>query len=193
MEFDVFEKLSDLETKVHLQKEDLHKKDEYIKQILDQNSFLRQQLETHLKEIAILRKNQLGTVAATDDKHVQTDDVEITEKKAVESAFAGSEASIADILKQTSDSVTVNSGYIFDQQTGLYFDKNSGYYYDPVDKLFFEPKSGMYYSYDTETQEYSYHSSVSTELSGKFKALLDKTKDQSEVCVHSTCLNVLFY
>lgn len=44
----------------------------------------------------------------------------------------GAEASIADILKQTSDSVTSNSGYVYDEQTGLYFDKISGYYYDPV-------------------------------------------------------------
>lgn len=136
MEFDVFEKLSDLETKIHLQKEDLMKKNEYIQQILDQNSLLRQQLETHLKEIAILRKGQLVTVASTDEKEVQTDAVEISEKKTSESAFAGSEASIADILKQTSDSVTINSGYIFDQHTGLYFDKNSGYYYDPVSLLY---------------------------------------------------------
>lgn len=47
----------------------------------------------------------------------------------------GNETSIADILKQTSDSVTQNSGYVFDQKTGLYFDSNSGYYYDPVRHL----------------------------------------------------------
>ncbi|CDS42429.1 g patch domain containing protein 1 [Echinococcus multilocularis] len=180
MEFDVFDKLSDLETKIHLQKEDIIKKDAYIQQILDQNSLLRQQVEAQLKEIAILRKTQSSTVVSTIEKDIQTDDVEIAEVKSAESAFAGSEASIADILKQTSDSVTSNSGYVFDQQTGLYFDKNSGYYYDPDNQLFFEPKSGIYYSYDNETQEYSYHSRVSTELSGKFKALLDRTRDQSE-------------
>ncbi|VDM20719.1 unnamed protein product [Hydatigera taeniaeformis] len=180
MEFDVLDKLSDLETKIHLQKEDIIKKDAYIQQILDQNSLLRQQIEAYLKEIAILRKTQSPTVVSTLEKDVQTVDVEVAEVKPAESAFAGSEASIADILKQTSDSVTSNSGYVFDQQTGLYFDKNSGYYYDPDNQLFFEPKSGIYYSYDNETQEYSYHSRVSTELSGKFKALLDRARNQSE-------------
>ncbi|KAM7538327.1 hypothetical protein Aperf_G00000068632 [Anoplocephala perfoliata] len=182
MEFDVFEKLSDLETKIHLQKEELKKKDTYIQQLTDQNNFLLQQLESHMKEIAILRKSQHSEIAVTVDQEVQTDaDVVVTESKVVDSAFAGAEASIADILKQTSDSVTSNSGYVYDEQTGLYFDKNSGYYYDPENQLFFEPRSGMYYTYNSETQEYSYHSSVSSELSGKFKALLDKTKDEQEI------------
>lgn len=44
-------------------------------------------------------------------------------------------ASIAEMLKETSESVTRNSGYIFDDKTGLYFDKDSGYYYDPVMRL----------------------------------------------------------
>lgn len=54
----------------------------------------------------------------------------------VKSVFTGSEASIADILKQTSEAVTSNTGYVFNEQTGLYFDKNSGYYYDSVSLTF---------------------------------------------------------
>ncbi|VDD81291.1 unnamed protein product [Mesocestoides corti] len=181
MEFDVFDKLSDLETKIHLQKEDLNKKDAYIQQILGQNALLRQQMEIHMKELAILRKNQSSVTVATMDKEVQTDGKVNEVEDTPESAFAGAEASIADILKQTSDSVTHNSGYVFDQQTGLYFDKNSGYYYDPDNQLFFEPKTGVYYSYNDETKEYSYHSRVSTELSGKFKALLEKTANKTEL------------
>lgn len=86
----MFEKLSDLETKIHLQKEELKKKDTYIQQLTDQNNFLLQQLESYMKEIAILRKSQHTEIATTVDQEVQTDgDVVVTESKAVDSAFAG--------------------------------------------------------------------------------------------------------
>ncbi|KAM3174754.1 hypothetical protein ACTXT7_009906 [Hymenolepis weldensis] len=175
MQFDVFEKLSELETKIHLQKEELQKKENKIQHLTDQNNFLLNQLEINMTEIAALRRSQSSEIVRTREQEVQTEcNVVVAEPKVVNSAFAGSEASIADILKQTSEAVISNTGYVFDEQTGLYFDKNSGYYYDSENQLFFEPRSGIYYTYNSETQEYSYHSSVSSELSDKFKALLEK-------------------
>lgn len=41
-------------------------------------------------------------------------------------------ASIANMLKETSEAVVRNTGYTFDERTGLYYDHKSGYYYDPV-------------------------------------------------------------
>ncbi|VDN98713.1 unnamed protein product [Rodentolepis nana] len=182
MQFDVFEKLSELETKIHLQKEEMQRKEDKIRHLTDQNNFLLNQLEVNMREIAALRKSQSSEIIETLEKEVQTEwNVVVTESKVVDSAFAGSEASIADILKQTSDAVTSNTGYVFDEQTGLYFDKNSGYYYDSENQLFFEPRSGIYYTYNSETQEYSYHSSVSSEFSEKFKALQEKwSRDGNE-------------
>lgn len=88
MEFDVFDKLSDLETKIHLQKEEISKKDEYINQILENNEVLRKQIEVCIKELNGYRKSQLSVPVATFDKEVQTDgEVKVLETS--DGAFAG--------------------------------------------------------------------------------------------------------
>ncbi|CAH8554962.1 unnamed protein product [Schistosoma rodhaini] len=79
-------------------------------------------------------------------------------------------ASIANMLKETSEAVVRNTGYTFDERTGLYYDHKSGYYYDPENQLFYEPKTGTYYKYNSETGEYTnYTASEDDAMNSKFK------------------------
>ncbi|KAL7065366.1 hypothetical protein AAHC03_05331 [Spirometra sp. Aus1] len=176
MEFDIFEKISDLETKIHLLRLEIVDKDAHIKTLQEQNLLLRNKLQSRVAEID---ENNSAPHSSTPkfDKQTSTD-ADFEASNAFDQA-AGQ--SIADILKETSENVMQTTGYVFDQKTGLYFDKISGYYYDPENQLFFEPRSGVYYSYNSETNEYTYHSQISSELRGQFKRLLSKSSsDQNE-------------
>lgn len=82
MQFDVFEKLSELETKIHLQKEEVQKKENKIQHLTDQNNFLLNQLEINMTEIAALRRSQSSEIVRTREQEVQTEcNVVATERK----------------------------------------------------------------------------------------------------------------
>ncbi|KAF8565895.1 hypothetical protein P879_03563 [Paragonimus westermani] len=84
MEFDVFEKLSELETRIFFLEKELEDKDAIIQALTVRNTQLEQG------------------------------------------------KSIAEALKEASETALHYTGYIFDDRIGLYYDGNSGYYYDPV-------------------------------------------------------------
>uniref|UniRef100_A0A0V0JB07 Angiogenic factor with G patch and FHA domains 1 n=1 Tax=Schistocephalus solidus TaxID=70667 RepID=A0A0V0JB07_SCHSO len=174
MEFDIFEKISDLETKIHFLRLEIVEKDAHIKTLQEQNLVLRKNLESRVPETDQNNSCTSHSTTTKFDKQTSTDP-EIEAANAFDQATG---QSIADILKETSENVMQTTGYVFDQKTGLYFDKISGYYYDPENQLFFEPRSGVYYSYNSETKEYTYHSRISSELRGQFKRLLSKSSSE---------------
>ncbi|VDP48305.1 unnamed protein product [Schistosoma mattheei] len=147
MEFDVFEKLSELETEIHILKKELEEKDAFIQNLMDKNTDLERRLLS-LDQNNVTGENNLSRVK--------------------EIALNG--ASIANMLKETSEAVVRNTGYTFDERTGLYYDHKSGYYYDPENQLFYEPKTGTYYKYNSETGEYTnYTASEDDAMNSKFK------------------------
>ncbi|CAH1796253.1 unnamed protein product [Owenia fusiformis] len=68
--------------------------------------------------------------------------------------------SIADSLKAAAESVVNQSGFVYDDTTGLYYDYNSGYYYDSENSLYYDANSGTYYFFDQESNSYQFHSQV---------------------------------
>ncbi|XP_050729421.1 uncharacterized protein LOC127005021 [Eriocheir sinensis] len=55
----------------------------------------------------------------------------------------------------------VETGYVFQEELGLYYDYNTGYYYNAENGLYYDTKSGTYFYYDHSTQSYQFHSQVS--------------------------------
>ncbi|KAF5400302.1 G patch and FHA domains-containing Angiogenic factor [Paragonimus heterotremus] len=137
MEFDVFEKLSELETRIFFLEKELEDKDAIIQALTVRNTQLEQEQTDRSKETAVIDLEKDCDLAAVE-----------------------SGKSIAEVLKEASETAFHNTGYIFDDRIGLYFDRNSGYYYDPENHLFFEPKSGMCYRYNSVTGAYTRQSSV---------------------------------
>ncbi|XP_013379450.1 angiogenic factor with G patch and FHA domains 1 isoform X2 [Lingula anatina] len=66
--------------------------------------------------------------------------------------------SLADSLKATAEAALHQSGYVYDDSTGLYYDYNTGYYYDAEKSLYYDPNTGIYYYYDAGTESYVFHS-----------------------------------
>ncbi|CAH8541933.1 unnamed protein product [Heterobilharzia americana] len=157
MEFDVFEKLSELETEIHILKKELEEKDAFIENLMDKNTELERRL------LSIGHQNHLNEGSSPDAKAVVADGSDSLEPK-----ICGT--TIANMLKETSEAVVRNTGYTFDERTGLYYDHKSGYYYDPENQLFYEPKTGTYYKYNSETGEYTnYTASEDDCIKNKFK------------------------
>ncbi|XP_064651941.1 angiogenic factor with G patch and FHA domains 1-like isoform X1 [Lineus longissimus] len=69
--------------------------------------------------------------------------------------------SLAESLKAAAEEVVQNSGYVFDEKSGMYYDYNTGYYYDNEKALYYDPASGTYFYYDHAASEYKFHSQVS--------------------------------
>ncbi|CAH8553329.1 unnamed protein product [Schistosoma bovis] len=157
MEFDVFEKLSELETEIHILKKELEEKDAFIQNLMDKNTDLERRLLS-LDQNSVTGENNLSRV-----KEIAPNGSNTTDSKTYG-------ASIANMLKETSEAVVRNTGYTFDERTGLYYDHKSGYYYDPENQLFYEPKTGTYYKYNSETGEYTnYTASEDDAMNSKFK------------------------
>uniref|UniRef100_A0A5K4EI65 OCRE domain-containing protein n=1 Tax=Schistosoma mansoni TaxID=6183 RepID=A0A5K4EI65_SCHMA len=157
MEFDVFEKLSELETEIHILKKELEEKDAFIQNLMDKNTDLERRLLS-LDQNSLTGENNLPRL-----KEVAPNGSNTTDSKTYG-------ASIANMLKETSEAVVRNTGYTFDERTGLYYDHKSGYYYDPENQLFYEPKTGTYYKYNSETGEYTnYTASEDDAMNSKFK------------------------
>ncbi|KAH8877997.1 Angiogenic factor with G patch and FHA domains 1 [Schistosoma japonicum] len=157
MEFDVFEKLSELETEIHILKKELEEKDAFIQNLMDKNTDLERRLLSLDHQGSLLGDN------LQNNKTTTTSSLNATDSKTYGT-------SIANMLKETSDAVVRNTGYTFDERTGLYYDHKSGYYYDPENQLFYEPKTGTYYKYNSETGEYTnYIASEDDSTNNKFR------------------------
>ncbi|CAL8108976.1 unnamed protein product [Calicophoron daubneyi] len=176
MEFDVFDKLSELETRIHFLKKEIEEKNLIIASLTSKNAELEQRLAG------------AGVTHQSNSEVTQPDIPVPTPKPCEKIAVVDSDLtkigdkSIAEALKEASDSAVRSTGYTFDERTGLYYDHNSGYYYDPENQLFYEPRRGIYYSYNSETGEYTYQSSASrTQLKAQYEKLISDPAYQHEI------------
>ncbi|KAK8407803.1 hypothetical protein O3P69_002383 [Scylla paramamosain] len=69
--------------------------------------------------------------------------------------------SISQQVASVAAQAVVDSGYVFQEELGLYYDYNTGYYYNAENGLYYDTKSGTYFYYDHTTQSYQFHSQVS--------------------------------
>lgn len=49
--------------------------------------------------------------------------------------FQGSDGSIADMLRATAEEAMTQTGFVFDETSGMYYDHSTGFYYDSVCEL----------------------------------------------------------
>lgn len=66
-------------------------------------------------------------------------------------------------IKSAAEAQSLKNGFIYEPTTGLYYDTSTGYYYNAEYGLYYDGNSGKYYSYDQNTKEFKYHSTVAVE------------------------------
>ncbi|XP_072372130.1 angiogenic factor with G patch and FHA domains 1-like isoform X2 [Scyliorhinus torazame] len=68
--------------------------------------------------------------------------------------------SIADSLRATAEAAMSQTGFTYDESSGLYYDYSTGFYYDSENQLYYDPSTGIYYYYDADSGLYQFHSRV---------------------------------
>lgn len=70
-------------------------------------------------------------------------------------------SSIVQQVKEVAESALLQTGFVYEETSGLYYDYNSGYYYDAKQGLYYDGNTGTYYYYDETSGTYQFHSQVS--------------------------------
>ncbi|XP_069735980.1 angiogenic factor with G patch and FHA domains 1 isoform X1 [Phaenicophaeus curvirostris] len=70
------------------------------------------------------------------------------------------EGSLADSLRAAAEAAVSQTGFIYDENTGLYYDHSTGFYYNAENQLYYDPATGIYYYCDVESGRYQFHSRV---------------------------------
>ncbi|XP_029798325.1 angiogenic factor with G patch and FHA domains 1 isoform X2 [Suricata suricatta] len=93
-------------------------------------------------------------------------------------------SSLAESLRAAAEAAVSQTGFIYDENTGLYFDHSTGFYYDSENQLYYDPSTGIYYYCDVESGRYQFHSRVDLQpyqtcgtKQSKDKKLKKKRKD----------------
>ncbi|XP_059550259.1 angiogenic factor with G patch and FHA domains 1 isoform X2 [Myotis daubentonii] len=100
-------------------------------------------------------------------------------------------SSLAESLRAAAEAAVSQTGFSYDENTGLYFDHSTGFYYDSENQLYYDPSTGIYYYCDVESGRYQFHSRVDLQpyqTSGtkqsKDKKLKKKRKDPDSSTVN---------
>ncbi|XP_037534522.1 angiogenic factor with G patch and FHA domains 1 [Nematolebias whitei] len=78
----------------------------------------------------------------------------------VVAAEEGDGGSIADMLRATAEEAMTQTGFVFDETSGMYYDHSTCFYYDSVSQLYYDANTGIYYYYDAESGRYQFHSRI---------------------------------
>ncbi|XP_023811037.1 angiogenic factor with G patch and FHA domains 1 isoform X3 [Oryzias latipes] len=68
--------------------------------------------------------------------------------------------SIADMLRATAEEAMTQTGFVFDETSGMYYDHGTGFYYDSASQLYYDVNTSIYYYYDAESGRYQFHSRI---------------------------------
>ncbi|XP_006889895.1 PREDICTED: angiogenic factor with G patch and FHA domains 1-like [Elephantulus edwardii] len=106
-------------------------------------------------------------------------------------------SSLAESLRAAAEAAVSQTGFSYDENTGLYFDHSTGFYYDSENQLYYDPSTGIYYYCDVESGRYQFHSRVdlqtyqtSSTKHGKDKKLKKKRKDIDSIINEEKALNL---
>ncbi|XP_029431193.1 angiogenic factor with G patch and FHA domains 1 isoform X2 [Rhinatrema bivittatum] len=103
--------------------------------------------------------------------------------------------SLAESLRATAEAAVSQTGFTYDESSGLYYDHSTGFYYDSENQLYYDPSTGIYYYCDVESGRYQFHSRVDlqcyhTETSGAPQGKEKKgKKKRREPCNEEKDLN----
>ncbi|CAH1965406.1 unnamed protein product [Acanthoscelides obtectus] len=135
---------------------------EYIKK-------LHHLIDKHIKKIRKLRKKlNEQTTKNCKDSFTQTDvehpvlAVSVSEvaEKEVKIEVESKPKSLAEDIAEAAEMAVQNSGFVYEETSGMYYDYNTGYYYNAEYGLYYDGSTGTYMNYNQDTQSYEFHSQV---------------------------------
>ncbi|XP_034630362.1 angiogenic factor with G patch and FHA domains 1 [Trachemys scripta elegans] len=85
------------------------------------------------------------------------------------------EGTLAESLRAAAEAAVSQTGFIYDENTGLYYDHSTGFYYNSENQLYYDPTTGIYYYCDVESGRYQFHSRVDLQ---SYQTSTTQTKDK---------------
>ncbi|KAB1281167.1 Angiogenic factor with G patch and FHA domains 1 [Camelus dromedarius] len=139
--------------------------------------------QSHIENDAYAGTNVTENVKCGQEDHFASDSQEPASALATEdTSLEGS--SLAESLRAAAEAAVSQTGFSYDENTGLYFDHSTGFYYDSENQLYYDPSTGIYYYCDVESGRYQFHSRVDLQpyqssgtKQNKDKKLKKKRKD----------------
>ncbi|KAF2978104.1 hypothetical protein EK904_007235 [Melospiza melodia maxima] len=100
-----------------------------------------------------LRKDSTRAIEGGEEENFVQNSQEIEETSVPE-------GSLAESLRAAAEAAVSQTGFIYDENTGLYYDHSTGFYYNSENQLYYDPATGIYYYCDVESGRYQFHSRV---------------------------------
>ncbi|KAK9408476.1 angiogenic factor with G patch and FHA domains 1 [Crotalus adamanteus] len=122
-------------------------------EILNPNCTDHLQLDNHL-DVKDRQQDELEEQGNIINNVQKSKDVSLTEGTLAESLRAAAEAAVS------------QTGFTYDENTGLYYDHSTGFYYNSENQLYYDPTTGIYYYCDVESGRYQFHSRVDLQSYG---------------------------
>lgn len=146
--------------------EDLDEELQSLPHVLQLIRKMREHIKWQSKKIKKLRnklqeqKNQMRNKSFV-EYGTQTDPLEYENKYLTQNWDLSNNKksnSLIEQVKQVSESALLQTGFVYEETSGLYYDYNTGYYYDAKQGLYYDGNNGTYYYYDEGSKTYKFHS-----------------------------------
>ncbi|XP_077203460.1 angiogenic factor with G patch and FHA domains 1 isoform X1 [Paroedura picta] len=86
------------------------------------------------------------------------------------------EGTLAESLRAAAEAAVSQTGFIYDEGSGLYYDHSTGFYYNSETQLYYDPATGIYYYCDVESGRYLFHSRIDLQSYGN--SVVQQSKDK---------------
>ncbi|XP_060521691.1 angiogenic factor with G patch and FHA domains 1 isoform X2 [Cylas formicarius] len=141
---------------------DLQEKLKEIPGALEYIEKLHRIFERQLKKI-IKWKNKAKQILKKVDIATQTDTFQFVCDKNESLVLSQDLKSISEDIKEAAEIAVKTSGFVYEETSGMYYDYNSGYYYNAEYGLYYDGNTGTYLKYNQETNNYEFHSQISSQ------------------------------
>ncbi|KAI4904197.1 hypothetical protein NFI96_024345 [Prochilodus magdalenae] len=102
----------------------------------------------------------MATEATSSTAQESEETSNVAQAEATEQPDVDGSSSIADMLRATAEEALTQTSFVFDENSGMYYDHATGFYYDSNSQLYYDANTGMYYYYDPESGKYQFHSRI---------------------------------
>nr|CAD7402822.1 unnamed protein product [Timema cristinae] len=89
-----------------------------------------------------------------------------------------SNQSLAEQVKQVAENAQQQTGFVYEETSGMYYDYNTGYYYNAELGLYYDGNSGSYYYYDDKSKTFQFHSQAKVAVQPSWRQPAETPKSQ---------------
>nr|CAD7197888.1 unnamed protein product [Timema douglasi] len=102
-----------------------------------------------------------------------------------------SNQSLAEQVKQVAENAQQQTGFVYEETSGMYYDYNTGYYYNAELGLYYDGNSGSYYYYDDKSKTFQFHSQAKVAVQPSWRQPAETPKSQHVAEAWPPCMRII--